>query len=346
MDEFSSRIAAYLEARIPGASNVEVSGLSRIHGGASRETYRFHAEWDEAGTKKDRALILRRDPEASLIETERDLEYNAYKAFHPTGLPVPEPLFLETETKWLDRPFFVMEQIMDSQAASPFSPDPYGELREKLGEQFWRYLGQISGADPDAIGFSASMEPVKPEECWKRELDKWEQVIDEDELTPQPIARAAIRWLRRNPPPPPGKIAVVHGDYRTGNFMFNGEGAITAILDWEMCHLGDPLEDLAWAADPLWAFGNYERPAGLVSREEAYRIWQETSGVEIDAHAFKWWEIFAAVKGLAIWISAGKEYQTGANRDPVLAFSSWYCTDVHNRLLVARMADLREEARK
>ena len=346
MDEFSSRVAAYLEAKMPGASNVEVSGLSRIHGGASRETYRLHAAWDEGGARKDRALILRRDPEASLIETERDLEYNAYRAFHPTGLPVPEPLFLETDTKWLDRPFFVMEQIMDSQAASPFSPDPFGELAGKLGDQFWRYLGQISGADPDAIGFSASMEPVKPEECWKHELDKWEQVIDEDELTPQPIARAAIRWLRQNPPPPPKKIAVVHGDYRTGNFMFNGAGDITAILDWEMCHLGDPLEDLAWAADPLWAFGNVERPAGLVDREEAYRIWQEASGVTLDREAFEWWEVFAAVKGLAIWISAGKEYQSGANRDPVLAFSSWYCTDVHNRLLAGRMAELREEARK
>ena len=64
-------------------------------------------------------------------------------------------------------------------------------------------------------------------------------MIDEDELTPQPIARAAIRWLRRSPPPHPRRLSVVHGDYRTGNFLFDAEGRIRAILDWEMCHLGD-----------------------------------------------------------------------------------------------------------
>ena len=109
MEDLAPRIAAYLTHRMPAASQVEVSGVSRIHGGASRETFRFSATWSEGGKSKTRPLILRRDPVASLIETERDIEYNAYRAFHPTGLPVPEPPYLETDLKWLDRPFFIME---------------------------------------------------------------------------------------------------------------------------------------------------------------------------------------------------------------------------------------------
>ncbi|HEX7775786.1 MAG TPA: phosphotransferase family protein [Parvibaculum sp.] len=344
MNELETRFAAYLQHKMPQASNVEVAGLSRIHGGASRETYRLRASWQEGGQRRERALILRRDPVASLIETERDLEYNAYRAFHPTGLPVPEPLYLETDLKWLDRPFFVMEQIEGCAAGSAFNADPYGAHREKIGRQFWTHLGKIAGADPKAIGFTGGR-AVEPDKSWLHELEKWEKVIDEDELIPQPIARAAIRWMKRNPPPRSPKISVVHGDYRTGNFLFNGEGEIRAILDWEMCHLGDPLEDVAWAADPLWAFENPERPGGMIPREEAFRLWEEASGLKIDMARLRWWEIFNSLKGLAIWISAGKEYQTGASRDPILVFSGWYPTDVHNRVLSRRIAELRQEER-
>lgn len=346
MDDLAPRIAAYLAHKMPQASQIEISGVSRIHGGASRETFRLSARWSEDGKSKTRPLILRRDPVASLIETERDIEYNAYRAFHPTGLPVPEPLYLETDLKWLDRPFFIMEQIEGCSAASPFNAEPYGPLAETLGRQFWTHLGRIAAADPKAIGFDANMGGIAPADCWKRELDKWEKVIDEDELAPQPVARAAIRWLRRNPPPPPPKISVVHGDYRTGNFLFNPEGHIRAILDWEMCHLGDPLEDVAWAADPLWAFQRPDRPGGMIGRAEAFAIWEKESGLKVDPERLRWWEVFNSLKGLAIWISAGKEYQTGANRDPVLAFSSWYCTDVHNRVLAKRLAELSREARQ
>jgi len=345
MQELEERFAAYLAHRMPEATSVEVTGLARIHGGASRETFRLVATWEEGGRKISRPLILRRDPVASLIETERDLEFNAYRAFHPTGVKVPEPLHLETDLQWLDRPFFVMEAIENATAGSPFNPDPYGEHRQKVGEQFWTELGRIHAQDPDKIGFAGTVDPVAAGQCWRRELDHWEGVIDEDELEPQPIARAAIRWLRRNPPPPAEAVRVVHGDYRTGNFLVDAAGDIRAILDWEMCHLGNPLEDVAWAADALWAFQDPDRPGGMIPKQEAFRIWEEASGLTLDPAAFRWWEVFASLKGLAIWISAGKEFATGASLDPVLAYSSWYCTDVHNRILVKRMSDLRAEER-
>ena len=339
MENMGKRIAAYLAHRNPAARNLAVHDLSRIHGGASRETFRFRATWQENGQVVERPLILRRDPEASLIETERDVEFRAYRAFHPTSVPVPEPLYLETATTWLDRPFFVMEQIEGCAAAAPFGPDPFGPLADKLGEQFWRHLGSIARQEPAAIGFADAADYPAPEKCWEKELDYWEGEIDGDALCPQPIAKGAIRWLRRNPPPPPKKIAVVHGDYRTGNFLFNEAGEIRAILDWEMCHLGDPLEDVAWASDPLWAF-NDPRPGRMIDRDRACAIWSEHAGIEIDPVALGWWEVFSAVKGLAIWISASKEYSAGTNLDPIMAFSSWYCTDVHNRHLAARMQDL------
>ena len=166
-------------------------------------------------------------------------------------------------------------------------------------------------------------------------------MIDEDELEPQPIARAAIRWMRSNPPPPAQRISIVHGDYRTGNFLFDASGAIRAILDWEMAHLGDPLEDLGWALDPLWS-ADREHPGGMLKRDEAIAVWERASGLKADPVALRWWSMFASFKGLAIWISSAKEFQAGTNTDPVMAFSGLYCLPFHNK----RLADLLIQAKE
>lgn len=326
----AERISAYLKAR--QNRDVRVTGLERIHGGASRETWRVRME--EGGVSK--GFILRRDPPSSLIDTERTVEFSAYRAFYGSAVPVPEALALEQDESWLDRPFFLMQEIENAAAASVLQGEPYGAHAAAIGAQFFGALGSIAAADPFALGLDWDA-PAK-DACWSTELAKWEKVIDEDEREPQPIARAAIRWLRRNPPPPAQKISVVHGDYRTGNFLFSGD-RIAAVLDWEMAHLGDPLEDLGWALDPLWAHHNPERPGGMWSRAEAIARWEETSGLKADPVAMRWWAMFASLKGLAIWISAAAEVQDGSNTDPVNAFSGWYCHAYHNQVIATRLQE-------
>ena len=346
MSDLGDRIVAYLRHRWPATHEIALSRLERIYGGASRETYRVAVRVREGERSVERRLILRRDPESSLIETDRSTEYRAYAAFDGSAVPVPHPLFLETDPRWLDRPFFVMEEV-NGAVSSPrlLGEPPYAAHREKIGEQKWRILGEIARTDPATAGLAEVLEAPVLEACWRRELDRWERVIDEDEIAPQPVARAAIRWLRRDPPPPPRRLSVVHGDYRTGNFLFDEAGEVRAILDWEMCHLGDPLEDLAWALDPLWSWPDRERPGKLVSRERALAIWSAASGIEIDPRALHWWEIFASVKGLAIWVSSAREFADGRNVDPILALASWFPTDVHDRVLVERLAPAEEEDR-
>jgi aminoglycoside phosphotransferase (APT) family kinase protein len=334
-EDLSKRLAGYLASKL-GAPDLTVHDLSRIPGGASRETYRFRARYGGA----ERKLILRRDPPASLIETERSTEYRAYEAFYRLGLPVPEPIALELGGEALERPFFVMAEIENAQVGSILAPDPYGEHRDKIGRQFWSFLGRIARADPKALGLSDFDGGNSVEHCWSHELARWEHVIDEDEGEPQPIARAAIRWLKRHPPPPAQKIAVVHGDYRSGNFLYDASGDIRAILDWEMAHLGDPLEDLAWALDPLWAHHDPSHPGGTLAREDGIALWEQKSGLIAGRDALSWWEIFASLKGIAIWISAAHEYATGRNDDPVNAFSGWYCLAFHNKVLADRLGAL------
>ncbi|MBS0470172.1 MAG: phosphotransferase family protein [Proteobacteria bacterium] len=332
MTELETRLAAYLKTRL-NAPDLTVANLSRIPGGASRETYRFRASYGG----KDRGLILRRDPPASLIETERTTEYRAYEAFHGLGLPVPEPIALELDPAPLDRPFFIMEEIENCQTGSIMSPDPFGPHAETIGKQFFEVMGKIAAADPRDVGLSDLEGETDIHDVAMHEVARWEKVVEEDEREPQPIVRAAIRWLKKNPPPPAQKISVVHGDYRTGNFLYDDSGTIRAILDWEMAHLGDPLEDLGWAIDPLWSGGNAEKPGGMMPRAEALAIWEKASGLKADPKALYWWEIFASLKGAAIWISAAREYAEGRNIDPINAFSGWYTLAFHNHILAQKL---------
>ena len=335
MEELAKRFAEYLAARMPDAADLAVSEFSRIPGGASRETYRATVSYREDGREIRRGMILRRDPTSSLIDTERELEYGAYVAMQNTDVPVPKPLFLEQNTRWLDRPFFVMEEISACESGAAAMTQPaYAAHREQLGRRKWEILGHLASLDPTALGLTDLMEVPSLDQCAPRELAYWESVIDEDELSPQPIARAAIRWLRRNQPPAAQKLGVVHGDYRTGNFLYDRDGEIRGILDWEMCHLGDPLEDLAWSLDPLWSWPDKSLAGHLLPRREAIGHWRRASDLRFDPEAFRWWQVFAAFKGLAIWISSCRDYADGEQKEPIIALAGWFMSDRHNRILV------------
>ena len=331
------RLEAYL-SRVWSAP-VGVADLSRIPGGASRETYRFTARvGDEV-----RPLILRRDPPGSLIETDRNLEYLALASFHDK-VPAPRPLVMDAEGAELERPFFIMERIDGGAAASPFTVLPYGEHARAIGERFFSILGTIAAVDPAGLPLAGAAEAPAPEDCWRVALDRWSSVVEADEQHPQPIVRAAIRALRRKPPPPATAVRVVHGDYRTGNFLHDGAGRILAVLDWEMVHLGDPLEDVAWAIDPLWGHFDAANVAGMIPRAEALAIWSRTSGLPVDEAALTWWSLFAAVKGQAIWTSAAKEYRDGGFKEPILAVSGWYTARRHDEILAAALMRLEGQA--
>ena len=341
VSDLERRLAAYLAPRLAGARNVEVRGLDRIHGGASRETSRFVLRYEQDGRRVERRLILRRDPPGSLIETDRRVEYAAYRAFHGTAVPVPEALWLEEDPAPLDHPFFIMEELTGLESSfQVLASPPFLGQRAKLGRRKWTILGEISKADPEKLGLVGLMPPVAPDACWQRELAYWERVLDDDEREPQPIIRAVIRWLRRHPPPPAQKLSVVHADYRTGNFLFDAEGEIRAVLDWEMAHLGDPLEDLAWGINPVWQWSRDGLAGSLLPKAEAVRIWEAASGLTAAPDALLWWELFSCVKGQGIWVSGGREYQEGANHDPVLGLSSWMMGNAQDRAALALLERL------
>ena len=332
------RVAAYIAGQIPGARDVVVSELSRISGGASRETYRFKLTWIEGEQARERRLILRRDPPASLIDTERRIEFEAYRAFAGSAVPVPEMLWLEEGGGPLDHPFFIAAEVEGFQASPQLLFASASEaVLARIAERKWTILGQIARADPAEIGLTRWMPTPDPDDCWRRELDHWEALIDKDQAEPLPITRAAIRWLRANPPPPAQKVGVVHGDYRTGNFLYDSEGEIHGVLDWEMSHLGDPLEDLGWSLQPVWTFGRVGLAGGLCDPASAAAIWERSSGLKADPAALHWWVLFNCVKAQGIWVGSAAAFNRGGNRAPIMIYPAWWLINAQDRAILQVM---------
>lgn len=292
---------------------VAITGLKRFHGGSARQTFRFDAS---APSGRREALVLRRDPPSSLIETDRLAEYRALACFAGSAVPVPTPIFCDDGPDSFGSPGFLMREVPGGVAAGLMEPEPYGAHAAAIGQQLFTTLGRIHAADPAAAGLAAMV----PDEAAAARLAHWRSAFAADRFRPEPLLEAAFDWLAANLPPPPARISIVHGDYRSGNFLHDGAGRVLAVLDWEMVHAGDAHEDLAWLCDPLWSHAS-GRPGATVPLAEAIALWEAASGLTLNPVSWRWWRLFAQVQGLVIWISAAREILDGRSHDPVLMFA-------------------------
>ena len=200
-----------------------------------------------------------------------------------------------------------------------------------IGRQFWTILGRLAAIDHKSVGLESLRNGTLASGFWAIELDRWEGILDDGEAVMEPCLRGALRWLRRNPPPEPAKPAIVHGDYRSGNFLFTPDGQISAILDWEMCHVGDPLEDVSWAIDPFWPITRH------LPLEDGLAQWEAASGLSVDRDALSWWQLFSAVKASVIWTTAASSYASGKNREMTIALSGIRAAHFHRKLVFEMM---------
>ena len=316
------RIAAWLAARLPGARDIVISDLRQIPGGASRETWSFNATWRDPGGagEEPRGYILRRDPDASLLVSDRELEYAIYQALVGTAVPAPRALWLETDPAWLERPFFVMERI-DHCFAQPhiLMSEKMARPREAVAEQKMAILARIHRITPEHAGLAVLGPAPESDACAERELAHWQDVITHEAIEPQPVLAMAHNWLRRHLPPPAARVVLVHGDYRTGNLLFDRRGQVRAVLDWEMAHWGDPVEDVAWLSIKSWRFAGNDWVGGVMPRSAALQRYAQASGQQVDQRSLHWWEMLGNLKLAAIFLTGARSFMEGRSTDLQMA---------------------------
>jgi aminoglycoside phosphotransferase (APT) family kinase protein len=309
------RLRAYLAARVPAAAGIEISRLERTGSGASRETWLVDAQWIEHGARIVRPMIIRRDPTASLLETDRRTEFEVLRAAREIPVPVPRMYWLEEDSRWLDRPFMVMERVTGVAPPVVLPPGESEETRRTIAEEFVTYLARIHRADWRQLGLEFLGVPSSGTAAARSQAERWEREYYRAKLEERPVLATALHWLSTHLPQRSG-IVLVHADYRAGNFLYDC-GHITAILDWEMAHLGDPMEDLAWAVLTFWSSGGVCQ--GLLPRDEMIAAYERAGGMPVDAERLFFYEVLGAVKMAVISLTGVKSFCEGRNYETVLA---------------------------
>lgn len=333
-------LQTYLGHKLPQWTQLAVENLFRLPLGASRETFRFDLSYvDEREESQRTGMILRRDPPASNVESDRAHEFAAYQAIYGHGIPVPKMILLEPDASHFDGAISLAEDLRGYHNSEYQFQDPaWADRLPHIAQQMWSTMGLLAAVPVEApdMGFTR---PATVENTAAQELASWVDVLGRHDVGAEPITRAAIRALERWQPTAQ-KLAMVHGDFRAGNFLYDDAGDLIAVLDWEMAHLGDPLEDLGWSLARVFCFAKDDRYCGLATREQAVAIWEEASGLIADPRALHWWELFNCIKGQAIWNSCAHVWQSGQNRDVIQAYAAWWLRNAQDRAILELMGKL------
>jgi aminoglycoside phosphotransferase (APT) family kinase protein len=281
--------------------------LSPLPGGASRQTFLVDGAEDR--------WVLRRDPPGATSYAPLLTEFGLMTAARAAEVPVPGAVAYEPDGGRFGSAGFLMGHVDGTSVASRLlRRDEYAEARELIPGQLAAALAGIHALDPHEV--EGVPEPDGDPALAACAL--WEAALDEVG-EPLPAVEAGLRWLRLNAPARPAALGLVHGDFRLGNFIAGTDG-LAAVIDWELCHVGDPAEDIGWLVIRSWRFGNDELPvAGMGEIEAFLDAYEGAGGERPDAGRLRWWEAMGNVKWAVICARQAADHLTGRRRSTELA---------------------------
>ena len=302
-------LAGFMAAQ--GAAEVAIGPLRRFTVGFSWVTYGLHASWGTDPERVERDLILRIGPPNGIFAPYRaSPEFLTLRSLQGSGVPVPLVYWYSDEDEVLGAPFFVCE-LVDGTAPLPWTHDGKEafdeERRAAIGGQFLGALAALhrfewQGTPAAAIGGSTRLDTAAADQIWH-----WEGLMRRWSARRVPMLEWATAWLKAHAPAA-SRISIVHGDYRIGNFL-ESKGRITAILDWELVRLGDPVEDLGWICLQAWR-GRSPYMCRLLTRDELLEGYRRLTGIEVNPETLKFWEVFGTFKLAVMHLAATHCFET------------------------------------
>lgn len=256
--------------------DAQVDNLARLSGGANMESSAF----DYAG----KAYVLRRAPSAEMMEGRsfgHDVEAALVRAARAAGVKAPE-IVAEIEPADEIGTGYIMHRVMAEVSPTKILADPPSSLLAECA----RELAHIHAIPTSAVPDIPAADPF----ALLAELKSSFLDYGGD----RPVLALAIRWLEDHMPTLVEPV-LLHGDFRMGNIMVDPDG-LAVVLDWELAHLGDRHQDLAYGCINSWRFGHIDRPAfGVGSFEDLFAAYENESGIPVDPARFRWWLVYSTL---------------------------------------------------
>ncbi|MCW5730175.1 MAG: phosphotransferase family protein [Alphaproteobacteria bacterium] len=318
-------------ARRAGAclgADVQVADLRRLPGGASRETWSFDATLPDG---RRLPLILRRDPGGRTHDDltravgefgiGRDTERRLLEMLAPAGISAPPVRFALSEEEGGG---FVMDRLRGETGPRRILNDAaYAAARERLAADCGLALARLHALPlPDL--------PPLPDLDALTQIRFWRGMLDHLDVA-QPVFEHALNWLEDRRPERHRRV-LVHGDFRLGNLLVDETGLVAA-LDWELAHLGDPLEDLGWLCVRSWRFGGARPVGGFGDREALYAAYERAGGGPVGRREAHYWEVFGTLRWGGICLIQAFTHLRGLHRSVELAAVGRRVTETEHDLL-------------
>ena len=289
-----ARLADHLSGLV---GEVSVGPLRRFTVGFSWVTFGFRGRWRDDGAVVERELILRVGPPAGIFGPYRAYpEFVTLQALAGSAVPVPRVYWYSDDVSILGAPFFVCD-LVAGDAPIPWTHDggpAFDEARRvSIGSQFVSALAALHAFEWQGTPVATIGGTKDPARTASDQLERWLGHLRRWSTDRVPMLELAALWLRDNAPAA-SRVTITHGDFRIGNFL-EVEGRITAILDWELVQLGDPVEDLGWICLQAWR-GRSPHMCHFFERAELRDRYAAMTGHEVAIADMAYWEAFGTFK--------------------------------------------------
>lgn len=327
LEEVGQRLERFLAAKAD--EPVTIRNLQALTGGASKEQFVFDLDWVRNGERRtaDR-MVLRCEPAASIVETSRAREFELMQ-FGAKLMPVPPVYWLDEDGSHMGMPSLISGFVTGTQKPARVSSNVSGmgihfpaDYRASLGPQYVRYMVDLHRAEIADEDLPSFVRPAAgTTEAADLLVNWWARIWAEDLYEDVPIATITEHWLRRNAPVL-DRASVVHGDFRTGNFLFDESSrSITAVLDWELGYVGDRHGDLGWVITDLYITREDGAPyhCGLFAgTDDLVEQYEAAGGLPIDRRKLAWHKIFCTWKQLVLSLGCALRAGDGRTHQDVL----------------------------
>ena len=309
----AAKVSTYLAEQVGHA--VQVGTVRRFPVGFSWLTYAVPVTGLKGGSDSEE-LILRLGPDYGLFAPySADPQALAMRSLEGSAVPLPRAYWSSDDPAIFGAPFLFCEKVSGDAVVPWVSANEPGleeGYRKQLAAEFIDALAALHRVDWRDKPIAALAGGITVENAARVNVEYWETQIGRWAMRSYPLAEWGIRWLKAHCPVAP-RVAIVHGDYRTGNFL-EVDGHITSILDWELVHLGDPHEDLGWASLPMY-MGGSKLISRLAEPDWFYSRYSDKVGFEVRVASVRYYQALSLLKLAATHMAAARCFEEGRFND-------------------------------
>jgi aminoglycoside phosphotransferase (APT) family kinase protein len=297
--DLTERVRTLLEAEV--GKVVSITDVRPMFGGNGRKAWAFDVVWKR--TTRPAPCVMLSQVGGRQVSSSIKSEFAVLSNLQGKGVRAPSAIAIDASGGIIGTPSIILERLNGTANVVSFLDPKNAILSKSVSQDLVDVVAGLHSTTIDRRLFDPTAGDLSAAEIIERQIDFWRDAFLARRIEPNPVMWTSFGWLKRNLVPP-DDICLVHGDLRPGNFLYLDK-SVSGLLDWEMAHLGDPLEDIAWIYRPLWS------PKAFLRLDEFIVMYESLTKGTVDRHRLIYYRIFSEIKFATISLTASESFAAG-----------------------------------